>query len=226
MSQGASMYPFLWGSQGLYATPSDYARFTALWLDGGAWGDRRLLSTEAVARILTPVSAMTAMGSDIPQPTNFTGLHGTQRDPARLEPFLGRCLANFGPFRNVEIEVFEHDAFLALDVPGQFTTELRDPDTEGRWASVLVDRIAVSFERDDSGAVTAMNWLEGGYGVCPAQGRGESRSRHDSVAVARYLGWYRDPEGRVTSHTIHAPDGSTFLRPRIPGDGPRRRWDS
>ena len=68
------MYPFAWGSQTLYSTPADYARFLALWMDGGMAGGKRLLSNEAIARILTPVSPMKALGSDGPYPCGFFGM--------------------------------------------------------------------------------------------------------------------------------------------------------
>jgi CubicO group peptidase (beta-lactamase class C family) len=71
---GAPMYPFAWGSQTLYSTPADYARFLALWMDGGMAGGKRLLSNEAIARILTPVSLMKSLGSDKPYPVGFFGL--------------------------------------------------------------------------------------------------------------------------------------------------------
>ena len=57
---GPPLYPFAWGSQTLYSTPMDYARFLTLWLDGG----KKILSKEAVARILTPTSLMTMLGAD------------------------------------------------------------------------------------------------------------------------------------------------------------------
>lgn len=68
------MYPFAWGSQTLYSTPTDYARFLTLWMDGGMAGNKRLLSKEAMSRILTPVSNMKALGSDEPYPCGFFGL--------------------------------------------------------------------------------------------------------------------------------------------------------
>jgi CubicO group peptidase (beta-lactamase class C family) len=71
---GAPMYPFAWGSQSLYSTPADYARFLTLWMDGGKAGGKQLLSREAIARILTPVSLMTVLGGDTPFPTGFYGL--------------------------------------------------------------------------------------------------------------------------------------------------------
>jgi len=71
----APFYPFAWGSQTLYSTPADYARFLALWMDGGMDGGKRLLSDEAIARILTPVSPMKQLGSDKPYPCGFFGLN-------------------------------------------------------------------------------------------------------------------------------------------------------
>jgi len=67
-------YPYPFGSQSVYATPLDYARFLSLWLDGGTHLGNRLLPEESVKRMLTPVSAMTQIGSTAPYPTAFPGL--------------------------------------------------------------------------------------------------------------------------------------------------------
>jgi CubicO group peptidase (beta-lactamase class C family) len=50
------LYPFAMGSQSLYSTPLDYARFLALWMDEGRVSDQQLLSPEAARCALTPVS--------------------------------------------------------------------------------------------------------------------------------------------------------------------------
>lgn len=71
---GPPLYPFAWGSQTLYSTPADYARFLTLWMDGGMVGDKRLLSKEAIARTLTPSSPMKQLGADKPYPCGFFGL--------------------------------------------------------------------------------------------------------------------------------------------------------
>jgi len=63
----APLFAFAMGSVSLYSTPIDYARFLALWMDGGLVGEQRLLSPEAIERGLTPVSDM---GYSI----NFPGL--------------------------------------------------------------------------------------------------------------------------------------------------------
>ncbi len=67
-------YPFAWSSQTLYSTPLDYARFLAMWMEGGRAGERQLLSSEAVDRTLTPASRMSTLGSDLPMPTGFYNL--------------------------------------------------------------------------------------------------------------------------------------------------------
>ncbi|MCK5649723.1 MAG: beta-lactamase family protein, partial [Gemmatimonadetes bacterium] len=67
-------YPFAWGAQSLYSTPLDYAKFLAMWMDGGRAGDRAVLSEEAVARTLRPVSEMTLPLSSARRPTQFSGM--------------------------------------------------------------------------------------------------------------------------------------------------------
>jgi len=52
------LYPFTYGSQSVYSTAIDYARFLTLWIDRGMAGGKRLLSEGAVERALTPRSPM------------------------------------------------------------------------------------------------------------------------------------------------------------------------
>lgn len=66
-------YPFALGSQSLYGTPQDYARFLAMLMDEGRAKEKQILSREAVARILSPTSPMSTLGSDTPMPTGFPG---------------------------------------------------------------------------------------------------------------------------------------------------------
>ncbi len=68
---GERFYPFAWGSQSLYSTPRDYARFLSMLLKDGVYKGNRILSQDAVDRILTPVSLMASLGSDTPAPTGF-----------------------------------------------------------------------------------------------------------------------------------------------------------
>ena len=66
-SGGDVLYPFAMGSQSIFCSPSDYARFLTLWMDDGMVDGEQLLSQEAVRRGLTPTS-------DMNYPTGFSGL--------------------------------------------------------------------------------------------------------------------------------------------------------
>ena len=72
--QDEPFYPYPWGSQSLYGTPADYARFLTMWMDAGRAGDEQVLSPAAVERTLTPVAAMGSLGSDAPYPTLYPEL--------------------------------------------------------------------------------------------------------------------------------------------------------
>jgi len=65
--QGQPYFSFPMFAQGYYSTPTDYAKFLAMIMDGGIFEGRRVLSEAAVARILTPVSRT-------PMPTGFVNL--------------------------------------------------------------------------------------------------------------------------------------------------------
>lgn len=98
---GKPFYPFAWGSQSLYSTPADYARFLAMWMDGGMAGGKQLLSSEAIARVLTPQSPMKSLGSDKPYPCGFFG----------LKPHYGQMSMLYAPGDSptkTDVKVFGH----------------------------------------------------------------------------------------------------------------------
>jgi len=92
------LYPFAFGSQGLYCAPVDYARFLAMWMDDGLVGSSQLLSPEAVSRTLTPVTKMSTLGSDMPYPTGFY----------ELEAYYGQMAILFSNSVTGEPEVVGH----------------------------------------------------------------------------------------------------------------------
>jgi CubicO group peptidase (beta-lactamase class C family) len=74
-ADGKPLYPFAWGSQTVYSTALDYAKFLGMWMDGGLAPDgTRVLSEAAVERTLTPASPMSMLGSDARFPTDYRGL--------------------------------------------------------------------------------------------------------------------------------------------------------
>jgi hypothetical protein len=280
------LYPFAFGSQSLYSTPVDYARFLAMWMDDGRVGGRQLLSSDAVDRTLTPVSKMSSLGSDMPYPTGFfnleayygqmailfsnvttgipevevighSGSDGTYAwawpkldlmilyftqsrgstsgikleskiDELLIHPeleelnnqareqysrYLGSYTANFGPFRNTEFIVTVQNGRLAVDIPNQLIFELEEPDEEGRWRFKLMDEVAVSFELDDGGNVTAMRLHQAGYVFELPRGRPSEEEGYPEDMV-KYVGVYQTEDPNVTMKVV-IHDGRLALE--IPG---------
>lgn|GEM_PF-5999607 len=181
-ASGPPMYPFAWGSQTLYSTPSDYAKFLAMWLDGGTVGDKRILSANAMKRILTPTSRMSMLGSDAKYLTGF-------RD------------ANFAHYKNVPFRVIAQDGRLAQDIPDQLVFELNDADKDGRRAFVQSDKVTIGFEKDRNGKVTALTLKQArltfNLPTTPANQAALSRE-----AVAKFLGKSRGEEQYGTVDVI------------------------
>ncbi|KAA3604963.1 MAG: hypothetical protein DWQ01_20375 [Planctomycetota bacterium] len=65
-SDGKPFYPFTMGSQSLYCTLENYARFLAAWIDEGVWKDQRWIAKEAVAQATQPFSTAAKLPTSIP----------------------------------------------------------------------------------------------------------------------------------------------------------------
>ena len=65
------LYSCPWGSQSIYSTPLDYAKFLSMWIRNGTVGNHVILSPEAIKRTLTPVSPMKSLGVDMQYLTGF-----------------------------------------------------------------------------------------------------------------------------------------------------------
>ncbi|UCD74512.1 MAG: serine hydrolase [Phycisphaerales bacterium] len=286
------LYPCAWGSQSVYSTPRDYARFLAMWLDGGKTPNGSILSPEAVTRTLTPVSEMSTLGSDTRAPTFFPGLEtyygqmaqlwlpagapeGTKPivighsgsdgtaawawpeldlmvlfftqsrggmsvlrleeeidrfliNPDRAEavaeipddyrPYLGTYIANFGPYRDVDFTVVTRNGHLAVDVPGQLVFELEDPDDEGRWYFVMTRDVAISFDRDEDGAVTGMRLHQAGMEFELPKGKAEKRPEPplDMELARKYVGNYLDENEGANVQVLIQNDRLALKPPNQP----------
>ncbi|ACY16631.1 serine hydrolase domain-containing protein [Haliangium ochraceum] len=135
-------------------------------------------------------------------PRIFDALLG-ERDPGDadaedLSPYVGKYIADFGPFSDARFEVRAEGGTLKVDIPGQGVMELRPPDAEGRRTLTISDAIAMSFSRDDQGQVTAMFVHQGGFDFeLPREGV-EPPMEVDIDEVARYLGRYKGEMGEVS----------------------------
>jgi len=87
----------------------------------------------------------------------------TDAGEIEFEDYVGTYVANFATFRNADFEILINDDRLALDFAGKQATDLKLPDKEGKWISVLTDQVGVSFQRDDQGAVVGLTIHQGSY---------------------------------------------------------------
>ena len=77
-------------------------------------------------------------------------------------PYVGDYIANFGPFKDAVLAVSVVDEKLHVDVPGQMNFELKPPTEEGKWVFAMTDQVAISFDRNEGGQVTAMKMYQSG----------------------------------------------------------------
>ena len=146
-----SIYKYAWGSQSLFSTTRDYARFLAMYLDGGTVGERRVLSAAAVARTLTPVSVMNGLGSDEPTPTGFRGL-----------------VPHYGQMMTLHVRD-EEDVAPRVEILGHSGS-----DGTNAWAWPKHDLIILFFTQSRGGpaAILIESWLEAR--LLPPVSRGDS----------------------------------------------------
>ena len=85
-----------------------------------------------------------------------------ESDAIDYRPYVGKYVANFGPFQDEEFAVLVQNDRLAIDVPGQTVYDLKHPDEEGKWYFAITDTIAVSFQRNDAGDVTLVKLYQSG----------------------------------------------------------------
>ncbi len=140
-------YPFAWGSQTAYGTAMDYAKFLAMWMDGGRAGQKVVLSRDAVERTLKPMTPMSMLGSDARFPTDFSG----------LEVWYGRMAVLHAPKESPEAsapEIIGHsgsDGTIAWAWPKRDLMVLLFTQSRGGTATLrledAIDRLLLHPER-------------------------------------------------------------------------------
>ncbi len=123
---------------------------------------------------------------------------GDQEGPALdLTPYVGKYIANFGPFSDARFTVTTAGGKLFVDVPGQTNYELRPPNEEGRWAFALTDAIQVAFDRDDAGKAQVLHMRQGGFDFELPRVGYSFPPDFTPEQVAGKPGTYRDADGKV-----------------------------
>ena len=90
------IFPVFLGSQGLYSTTKDYAKFLALWMNDGRADGRRLLSHEAIVRGLEPSHAFPHDPYPIDGPGGQGGYGQLWMVRTRIHASGARTLSMFG----------------------------------------------------------------------------------------------------------------------------------
>ncbi|HEX6885396.1 MAG TPA: serine hydrolase, partial [Planctomycetota bacterium] len=159
------LFPFLLGSQGLYGSVRDYARFLSLWQGDGIAGGQHLLSERAVRAALRPAQRRTT-------PTGFAGLESAYGemmalwvDPAAVEE---RRVVAFGHGGSDGTAAW---LFPAHDLTVLYFTQSRNTRTvielEGELQRLVLDplegravRPARSYTAEELGPFTGEYWEE------------------------------------------------------------------
>jgi CubicO group peptidase (beta-lactamase class C family) len=143
------LYPFAMGSQSLYGTPLDYARFLGLWMDGGWVGNQRLLSGEAIERALTPVSKG-------PLPGAFPGLRLDYGQAWIIYVPDGESLAADAPQNKGKMALFGHsgsDGTWAWAWPDRDLIVLYFTQSRGQGTGIAledeIDRLLIHPDRQE-----------------------------------------------------------------------------
>lgn len=119
----------------------------------------------------------------------------TDAEEIDLEDYVGTYIANFAKFRDEEFEVTVNNDTLSLDIPSQMTFELKEPDENGKWGFVMTDQVAVTFDRDDQGAVVGLRVHQNGLGFeVPRKGI-EILPEVPAEQLEKYTGTYIKAKG-------------------------------
>ena len=114
----------------------------------------------------------------------------TEAEAIDFGDFQGIYVANFAQFRDEEFEVLVNDDRMALDVPGQLTFDLNAPNGEGKWTFAMSDEIAVSFQRDDLGAVVGLTMHQSGFDFEVPRKGVEIVPEVPATELEKYVGTY------------------------------------
>ena len=131
-------------------------------------------------------------------------------------PFVGKYVANFGPFSDQRFTVLVKDGALAVDVPGQQVFALKPPDAEGKRHFAITSTIAVSFQKDAAGQVVGMVLHQGGLDLeLPREGAPVTGTV-DFETAAPLLGDYENTGNQSVPRVTLVMDGGR-LAVDVPG---------
>ena len=112
-----------------------------------------------------------------------------------LSQYVGKYVANFGPFKDTSFTVqVKDDGTLAVDVPGQQLYALNSPDESGKWYFKLTNTIAVSFSDIENNKANLMKMHQSGMDFeLPREGV-VLKAEVDLAEFSALLGDYSHPK--------------------------------
>ncbi|GIK18401.1 MAG: hypothetical protein AMXMBFR77_22230 [Phycisphaerales bacterium] len=135
----------------------------------------------------------------------YRGLFGDISESAEgeegAERFVGRYVANFGPFKDARFTVTLKGGKLFVDVPGQMNFELAPPDAEGKRKFTVTDQIAVRFDERD-GKVVGMTLFQGGMTFETPREGVEIPPEMTAAEAEEFAGEYRHEQANVTIRVL------------------------
>jgi hypothetical protein len=93
---------------------------------------------------------------------------------------------------------------------------LDEPDADGLWHLAIDAALAISFVEDETGAVTALRWHQGGEVYDVPRGSAPDEPPLDPEAVEGYLGTYERVEQGDTIEVVVHNDHLSLQAPDIP----------
>lgn len=133
--------------------------------------------------------------------------------PENYRLYIGKYIANFGPYRNDEFKVVIKNNRLAVDIPSQKVVELKEPDEEGMWYFTITTSIAVTFDQEENGTINALKFHQ--QSVLQKEASPDESIPEDVPEEYKpYLGKYKVPMRNV-KYTVVVKNGR--LAVDIPG---------
>jgi len=135
----------------------------------------------------------------------YRGLFGDISEEAEAEEgaerFVGRYVANFGPFEDARFTVSLKGGKLFVDVPGQMNFELAPPDAEGKRMFAITDQIAVRFDERD-GEVVGMTLFQSGMTFETPREGVEIPAEMTAAEAEEFEGEYRFEQANMTIRVL------------------------
>ena len=104
--------------------------------------------------------------------------------------YIGEYIANFASFKDTIFTFHIKNGKPYVNVPGQTDYELKAPDKQGKMYFAMTDSVAISFDKNSKGKVSAMRMYQGGMKFeIPKKGV-PILPEVDPESLQKYLGHY------------------------------------